>query len=89
MAKDDLEVVDHQSLEWFESSEYASRGFCRRCGSSLFWLPKGKDYVCVMAGSLDETTGLKVAEHIHVGDKGDYYELTDDLPKRLRGFRKA
>ena len=34
-----------------------------------------------MAGTLDESTGLKAFEHIYVGDNGEYYELTDDLPK--------
>ena len=79
-AKDALQIVEHESLEWFASSESASRGFCRRCGSSLFWDPNAKDYVCIMAGSLDDSTGLQAVEHIYVGDKGHYYELFDGLP---------
>ena len=76
-------VIDaDDGLEWFASSESASRGFCRRCGSSLFWLPNLRDYVSIMAGTLDDSAGLDAAEHICVSDKGDYYELTDDLPKR-------
>ena len=81
VAKDALTVVADESLEWFASSEIASRGFCRRCGSSLFWLPRARDYVCIMAGTLDESAGLEAVEHIYVRDKGDYYDLTDDLPK--------
>ena len=81
VARDALEVVVDESLEWFASSEFASRGFCRRCGSSLFWLAEGRDYVSIMAGTLDESTGLKAVQHIYVNDKGDYYDLTDDLPK--------
>ena len=80
VATDALTVVAGKSLEWFASSEIASRGFCRRCGSSLFWLPKTEDHVSIMAGTLDESTGLQAVAHIHTGDKGDYYELTDDLP---------
>ena len=26
-------------------------------------------------------TGLTLAAHIFVGDKGDYYNITDDLPQ--------
>lgn len=77
--KDALVVVADKSLEWFASSDVASRGFCRRCGSSLFWLPKAREYVCVMAGTLDESKGLEAVKHIYVKDKGDYYDLTDDL----------
>lgn len=81
MAKDALTVVADESLEWFASSELASRGFCTRCGSSLFWLPKARDHVSIMAGTLDGPTGLEAVEHIYVKDKGDYYDLTDDLPR--------
>ena len=81
MAKDALTVVADESLEWFASSEFASRGFCSRCGSSLFWLSEARDHVSIMAGTLDEPTGLEAVEHIYVKDKGDYYDLTDDLPK--------
>ena len=77
-----LEVVADESLAWFASSEHASRGFCRRCGSSLFWRPDDGSHVSIMAGTLDNSDGLAPVEHIYVGDKGEYYELTDDLPKR-------
>ena len=86
VAKDALEVISGESLEWFRSSDSASRGFCSRCGSSLFWQPRHKEHVSIMAGTLDESIGLEAAEHIYVGDKGDYYELIDDLPKRCRGY---
>ncbi len=76
-----LEIVADESLAWFASSKYASRGFCRRCGSSLFWRPEDGEQVSIMAGTLDDSDGLEPLEHIHVGDKGGYYELTDNLPK--------
>ena len=86
VAKDALAIDADNNLEWFASSEYASRGFCRRCGSSLFWLPRSEKHVSIMAGTLDESTGLEAVEHIFTGDKGNYYELTDGLPTR-RGAR--
>lgn len=30
-------IGDASTLTWFASSEYAERGFCGRCGSSLFY----------------------------------------------------
>lgn len=86
VAKDALIIETDESLEWFASSETASRGFCRRCGSSLFWCPRGREYISIMAGTLDESTGLEAVEHIFVRDKGDYYQLTDDLPKLPGGW---
>lgn len=86
VAEDALIIETDESLEWFASSETASRGFCRRCGSSLFWRPNAKPYICIMAGTLDESTGLEAVEHIYVSAKGDYYQLTDDLPKLPGGW---
>ncbi len=80
-AEDALEIVADESLAWFASSERAQRGFCRHCGSSLFWRPEDGSHISIMAGTLDNSDGLAPVEHIHVGDKGAYYELTDDLPK--------
>ena len=81
VAKDELVVDPDTDLGWFESSEIASRGFCRRCGSSLFWLPKAEDYVCIMAGTLDNPGGVEAVAHIYADAKPGYYELNDGLPK--------
>ena len=77
-----LELVADESLVWFASSERAERGFCRLCGSSLFWRSEDVSHISIMAGTLDDSGGLEPVEHIYVGDKGEYYELTDGLPQR-------
>jgi hypothetical protein len=35
----------------------------------------------IFAGTLEAPTGLSLAGHIFCADKGDYYEIADDLPK--------
>ena len=35
-------------------------------------------------GCLDEPTGLELADHIFVSEKGDYYDITDGLPQAAR-----
>ena len=82
---DRLELTEEHGLAWYESSPKAARGFCRSCGASLFWRPGDLDYVAVAAGTLDAPTGLKTVAHIHVADKGDYYEISDDLPQHAAG----
>jgi hypothetical protein len=78
-----LSVTGAEHLAWFQSSERVRRGFCRQCGSSLFWDPVGKDIVGVAMGAFDGTTGTQLAIHIFVAEKGDYYEIADDLPQNL------
>jgi hypothetical protein len=55
--------------------------FCKNCGSSLFWQPFDLDATGIIAGSLDGPTGLKTIGHIFVGEKPDFYEITDGLPQ--------
>jgi len=67
-------------LVWYASSDGARRGFCGTCGSNLFWDGPGEN-LSIFAGTLDHPTGLALAGHIYCADKGDYYDITDDLPK--------
>jgi hypothetical protein len=82
-----LELTAAAELAWYRSSDAAVRGFCRACGSSLFWQGKGRDHVSIAAGTLDDTSGLRLAEHIYVADKAGYYNLTDGLPRRDGGLQ--
>lgn len=80
-ADSDLVVTGAEALGWFRSSGEAERGFCRTCGSNLFWRRPGSDRTSILAGSLDQPTGLAIARHIFVADKGDFYEIGDDAPR--------
>lgn len=82
---DGLAVEGAESVTWYRASETASRGFCRTCGSALFWKGDGSDYTSIMAGAFDQPTGLKIGVHIFCADKGDYYEIADDAPQYAQG----
>ncbi|QCO04140.1 GFA family protein [Azospirillum argentinense] len=73
------------TLSWYRSSAKARRGFCSRCGSSLFWNGDESDLLDVAAGSLDQPTGLATLRHIHVADKADYYTIDDGLERFPQG----
>ena len=55
------------------------RSFCPTCGSGVLFRKEGK--VSVEAGVIANPTGGRLAGHIFVGEKGDYYELTGGLPQ--------
>lgn len=67
-------------VAWYEASPSAKRGFCPRCGSFLFWKAHDEDTISFSLGALDAPTGLTLEKHIFVADKGDYYDIADDLP---------
>ncbi|MEX0286913.1 MAG: GFA family protein [Paracoccaceae bacterium] len=70
------------SLVWFRASTFAMRGFCRACGSTLFWRNDEGDDIAVALGAIDGPTGLTLGRHCWVDAKGDYYDLSDGLPQQ-------
>jgi len=79
--KSAVTVRGKDNVTWFQSSETARRGFCSRCGSPMFFEFLKADKIGLMLGSFDGPTGIRVSEHIYVGNKGDYYELCDGAPQ--------
>jgi len=82
--KTDLTIDGAEHLSWFRSSEKVQRGFCSRCGSSLFFEPFHRDWIGVAMGAFDTPTGSRLDLHIFVSEKGDYYDITDGLPQNAR-----
>jgi len=77
-----LTISGEDSLTWYQSSTKARRGFCKTCGSFLFWDANTVDEIAVAMGAFDGATGTKLWSHIFVDDKGDYYEIGDGLLQR-------
>lgn len=79
--KNNITLTKTDGLGWYKTSDVARRGFCKNCGSSLFWEPFDLDATGIIAGSLDGPTGIKTMGHIFVGEKADFYEITDSHPQ--------
>jgi hypothetical protein len=76
-----LHVRGADKVTWFQSSEKVRRGFCTICGSSLFFDPLFREWIGVAMGAFDGPTGTRLKVHVFVADKGDYYDITDQLPQ--------
>ncbi len=82
-----LTVHGAEHVTWFRSSEKVRRGFCRTCGSSLFFDPLDQakhDWIGVSMGAFDLPTETRLKVHIFVAEKGDYYDIADGLPQNQR-----
>ena len=82
-----LTVRGWEHITWYRSSEKVRRGFCSTCGSPLFFDPIDQTkhrWIGVSMGAFDTPTETKLAIHIFVSEKGDYYDITDDLPQNER-----
>ncbi len=74
---DRLHITKDATLQWYQSSPKARRGFCNTCGASLFWQMQGEGSTSIGSGTIDGDTGVKTTRHIFVGDKGDYYPVEE------------
>jgi hypothetical protein len=78
--------VRRGDIEWFKeparyrSSNIATRGFCPKCGTSLFLDYDGSHEVAVLLGAIDEAAGLVPSHHYGIEAKLPWVDLQEDLP---------
>jgi len=56
---------------------------CAVCGSLLFSVVRDGEYVHVAMGSLVDAPSIRPTDHIFVGSKAPWFEITDDLPQSV------
>ena len=79
--EENITYKSKNTLKWFISSTKAKRGFCKTCGSSVFFKKFGSKAIHISAGLFKNPTKLKTASHIFTSNMRDYYKITDNLPK--------
>jgi hypothetical protein len=67
-------------LRRYGSSEWAERGFCKLCGSSLFYYMKPHDRYSLCAGTFDDQSSLTLVDEIFIDRKPPGYAFAGDLP---------
>ena len=76
-----LKFISKKTLKWFRSSKKAKRGFCNKCGASLFFKIIGAKNISIAAGMFNRPVKLKTTMNIFVKGKSDYYKLDSRMPK--------
>jgi len=66
-------------LVWGDDENNHTR--CAICGSLLYSVVRDGEYVHVAMGSLVDEPSIRPAEHIFVGSKAPWFEITDELPQ--------
>lgn len=70
---------------WYKSSPSLLRGFCPKCGTSLFSRRTDASSIGLTMGSLDDPDRFEPAMHIWTSRKQAWLHLTDDLPCYAEG----
>jgi hypothetical protein len=76
-----VKFLKKRTLKWFRSSKRAKRGFCNKCGASLFFKVIDSNLLHIAAGMFNGPTKLKTTMNIFVKGKSDYYKLDNRLMK--------
>jgi len=80
--REKLEVTDgaDRLLIWGDADNNHTR--CAVCRSLLYSVVRDGAYVHVALGSLADEPRVRPTEHIFVGSKAPWFEITDELPQR-------
>lgn len=66
-----------ESVGRVRSSDWAERGFCKECGSNLFYHILGADDYQISAGLLDDQSGLRLSLQVFTDSKPPFYEFAN------------
>ena len=61
----------------FDSSPWAERGFCKKCGSHLFYRLKASNLHMIPAGIFDGNPNFKFEHQVFIDNKPEYYHFGD------------
>lgn len=71
-----------ENISIFSSSDWAERGFCRTCGTHLFYRLKQDGHYGIPVGLFDDSEEWRLGEQIFIDEKPSLYsfaEMTKDL----------
>jgi hypothetical protein len=64
-----------ENIARYTSSEWAERGFCRHCGSHLFYFLKPAHQYILCVGAFEDASAFEVAAEIYIDHKPAGYTL--------------
>ncbi|MEM9234631.1 MAG: GFA family protein [Pseudomonadota bacterium] len=77
-AGDSFRVTDGaDKLGVYKSSQWAERGFCTACGSSLFWRLHDGTMAQASVNAFADLADLKLDHEVYIDAKPDYYSFSE------------
>lgn len=73
----DVSFEGAENISRYHSSEWGERGFCKHCGSNLFYrLVQSGQYVMAV-GAFHDQSDFKLTDQIFIDDKPGYYDFAN------------
>lgn len=81
----EVEYEGAQHIAIYDTGDWAQRGFCKICGSNLFWRLKETQQHMLAAGQFDDQTQFVFDQQVFVDRNPGYYQFsnkTQDLTEK-------
>lgn len=73
----DVQFEGADSISTFASSDWAERGFCRECGTHLFYRLKQEGHYAIPVGLFEPSDQWVLAEQIFIDEKPAFYSFAE------------
>jgi len=67
-----------ESITVYNSSDWAERGFCNKCGSHLFYRLKESKQHMMAVGLFDDQEGLTFQSQVFIDKKPSFYSFANE-----------
>ena len=67
-----------ENLARYASSDWAERGFCKRCGSNLFYRILKDPFCMLAAGTFDDQSRFHLTHQVFIDEKPAYYDFAQE-----------
>ncbi|MFJ5510001.1 GFA family protein [Pectobacterium jejuense] len=75
-----IAIEGEENITVWPSSEWAERGFCRVCGTHLFYRLRSGGTYHIPAGFFADETNKTLVSQIYIDKKPSYYSLAEKTP---------
>jgi hypothetical protein len=67
-----------ENIGVYQSSQWAERGFCQKCGSHLFYKLKQNSQYFIPVGLFDNSENLRLDHQVFIDEKPEYYSFANE-----------
>ena len=73
----EVSFAGEDNISVFDSSDWAERGFCNKCGTHLFYRLKQNQQYYMPAGIFEEDSNFVFDHQVFIDEKPEYYKFAN------------
>ena len=77
-AGSEVEISGEEKISVYDSSEWARRGFCSKCGSHVYYQLKETGEYFLSTGTFDDESGFELQTQLFIDRKPGFYHFGND-----------